>query len=112
MRIPAFKAFLSDNPDRSARANQVAEILSEIASSTITVWDPMWDRRRLVWKLFHYFKVLHERNGGRGGIRTHETLSRLLVFKTSAFNHSATRPRILAVPGLRLSNCLCGARPH
>ena len=51
-------------------------------------------------------------HGGRGGIRTHETLSRLLVFKTSAFNHSATRPRILAVPGLRLSNCLCGARPH
>ena len=31
-------------------------------------------------------------NGGRGGIRTHETLARLLVFKTSAFNRSATRP--------------------
>ena len=30
--------------------------------------------------------------GGWGGIRTHETLARLLVFKTSAFNHSATHP--------------------
>ena len=30
--------------------------------------------------------------GGWGGIRTHGTLSRTLVFKTSAFNHSATHP--------------------
>ena len=29
---------------------------------------------------------------GRGGIRTHEPLSRLPVFKTGAFNRSATRP--------------------
>ena len=31
-------------------------------------------------------------NGGWGGIRTHEGLSPLLVFKTSAFNRSATHP--------------------
>ena len=31
-------------------------------------------------------------DGGGGGIRTHETLSRLPVFKTGAFNHSATPP--------------------
>jgi hypothetical protein len=31
-------------------------------------------------------------SGGWGGIRTHETVARLLVFKTSAFNHSATHP--------------------
>ena len=30
--------------------------------------------------------------GGGGGIRTHETISRLAVFKTAAFNHSATPP--------------------
>ena len=30
--------------------------------------------------------------GGWGGIRTHETLPRLPVFKTGAFNHSATHP--------------------
>ena len=30
--------------------------------------------------------------GGRGGIRTHERLAPLAVFKTAAFNHSATRP--------------------
>ncbi len=30
--------------------------------------------------------------GGGGGIRTHETLARLPVFKTGAFNHSATSP--------------------
>ena len=31
-------------------------------------------------------------SGGASGIRTHETISRLLVFKTSAFNHSAIAP--------------------
>lgn len=30
--------------------------------------------------------------GGSGGIRTHERVAPLLVFKTSAFNHSATLP--------------------
>ena len=30
--------------------------------------------------------------GGEGGIRTLDTLARMLVFKTSAFNHSATSP--------------------
>ncbi len=32
------------------------------------------------------------KDGGWGGIRTHETLARLPVFKTGAFNHSATHP--------------------
>ena len=30
--------------------------------------------------------------GGWGGIRTHGTLARTAVFKTAAFNHSATHP--------------------
>ena len=30
--------------------------------------------------------------GGWGGIRTHETRERLPVFKTGAFNRSATHP--------------------
>ena len=34
----------------------------------------------------------YQENGGWGGIRTHETLSRLPVFKTGAFNRSATHP--------------------
>ena len=33
-----------------------------------------------------------EKNGGERGIRTPETLTRLPVFKTGAFNHSATSP--------------------
>lgn len=33
-----------------------------------------------------------EMDGGWGGIRTHETRERLAVFKTAAFNHSATHP--------------------
>ncbi len=33
-----------------------------------------------------------EAYGGRGGIRTHEALSGLPVFKTGAFNRSATLP--------------------
>ena len=48
-------------------------------------------------KILRHDKILEDRfrgidYGGRGGIRTHETLARLLVFKTSAFNRSATRP--------------------
>ena len=31
-------------------------------------------------------------DGGRGGIRTHESLTTLPVFKTGAFNRSATLP--------------------
>src|SRR5271156_2350894 len=38
--------------------------------------------------------ALRSRNGG-GGIRTHEGLSSLPVFKTGAFNHSATPPGLL-----------------
>jgi hypothetical protein len=38
------------------------------------------------------FKQATEMYGGGGGIRTPETLSRLTVFKTAAFNHSATPP--------------------
>ena len=34
------------------------------------------------------------RIGGWGGIRTHETVPRLAVFKTAAFNHSATHPEV------------------
>ena len=33
-------------------------------------------------------------SGGWGGIRTPETLARLPVFKTGAFNHSATHPSL------------------
>ena len=32
--------------------------------------------------------------GGGGGIRTHETLAGLTVFKTAAIDHSATPPTI------------------
>ena len=32
-------------------------------------------------------------HNGEGGIRTHGTVSRTLVFKTSALNHSATSPK-------------------
>jgi hypothetical protein len=35
------------------------------------------------------------RRGGWGGIRTHETVSRPPVFKTGAFNRSATHPSLL-----------------
>jgi D-alanyl-D-alanine carboxypeptidase len=45
-------------------------------------------------------------SGGEGGIRTHETLARPTVFKTVAFNHSATSPagrRIAAPPSSPVS---------
>lgn len=43
-------------------------------------------------------------SGGSGGIRTHDTVARMPVFKTGAFNHSATLPcrpgALRPVPGL------------
>ena len=33
-----------------------------------------------------------QESGGEGGIRTHGTLARSLVFKTSPLNHSGTSP--------------------
>jgi hypothetical protein len=33
------------------------------------------------------------KNGGEGGIRTHDPLARMPVFKTGAINHSATSPK-------------------
>jgi hypothetical protein len=44
-----------------------------------------------------------EKIGGWGGIRTHETLARLPVFKTGAFNHSATHPQDTNASALFLS---------
>ena len=38
-------------------------------------------------------------NGGRCRIRAYEPFSRLLVFKTSAFNHSANRPKMVGGKG-------------
>ncbi len=38
------------------------------------------------------------RVGGRGGIRTHESLARLPDFKSGAFNRSATHPAIATQP--------------
>ena len=44
---------------------------------------PLWPLRR--WRF-------GRRNGGRGGIRTPDTLAGTPVFKTGAINHSATLP--------------------
>ena len=41
---------------------------------------------------FQLFLKISGYNGGEGGIRTHERVAPLLVFKTSAFNRSATSP--------------------
>ena len=38
--------------------------------------------------------------GGEGGIRTLDTLARMPVFKTGAFNHSATSPNLAPRAGL------------
>ncbi len=43
----------------------------------------------------HEIVLIQRLDGGGGGIRTHETVSRLPVFKTGAFNHSATPPALL-----------------
>ena len=38
-------------------------------------------------------ETLNCHDGGRGGIRTHEWVAPLSVFKTDAFNRSATLPQ-------------------
>ena len=44
---------------------------------------------------FQKFLKILKCNGGEGGIRTHERVAPLLVFKTSAFNRSATSPDVI-----------------
>jgi hypothetical protein len=39
------------------------------------------------------FAEKEKKNGGRSGIRTHDTVTRIHAFQACAFNHSATRPR-------------------
>ena len=46
--------------------------------------------------LFDYYLSINnliKKNGGWGGIRTHEGLAPLPVFKTGAFDRSATHPQ-------------------
>jgi hypothetical protein len=47
-----------------------------------------------------------QKNGGRGGIRTHGQLAPSLVFKTSSLNHSDTLPYLFR--GLQLTVGLWG----
>ncbi len=49
-------------------------------------------RKRTLQKFMLFFIYLREPHGGGGGIRTHGRLSPTSVFKTGAFNHSATPP--------------------
>ena len=49
-------------------------------------------RKILIKMKFLRFSKILKFNGGEGGIRTHERVAPLLVFKTSAFNRSATSP--------------------
>ena len=48
-------------------------------------------------------KVTQLSENGEGGIRTHDALADMLVFKTRAINHSTTSPRG-SCPGARLIN--------
>ena len=49
-------------------------------------------KKKLIKIKFQKFLKILKFNGGEGGIRTHERVAPLLVFKTSAFNRSATSP--------------------
>ena len=50
------------------------------------------EKKILIKMKFQKFLKILNFNGGEGGIRTHERVAPLLVFKTSAFNRSATSP--------------------
>ena len=64
-------------------------------------WDTKWDTD-IAFKFFQLKQLDKRIYGGEGGIRTHGTLARTPVFKTGAFNHSATSP---VVSGQKLSVC-------
>ena len=88
LRAPTKRAyFLATHPDREkpARLRAFEEwILSEAPSSNIgsrRQWPETRDNER--------------RRHGWGGIRTHETVARLPVFKTGALNRSATHPALI-----------------
>jgi hypothetical protein len=49
-------------------------------------------------------------DGGRGGIRTHDGLAPMAVFKTAALNHSATLPTRTARAGRAPVSALSQAR--
>ena len=53
-------------------------------------------RLRLGWARLYR----HQSSGGQGGIRTHEGLAPLPVFKTGAFNRSATLPVMVGLGGI------------
>ena len=53
------------------------------------------------WK-YNEITDVETENGGEGGIRTHEGLSPLPVFKTGAFNRSATSPLVMGLAEIRL----------
>ena len=57
----------------------------------------MWDQYRFLINYILYIIALFKITGGWGGIRTHETLSRLPVFKTGPFNHSGTHPFLFSL---------------
>ena len=53
--------------------------------------------------------MISNRCGGRGGIRTHEGLTPLAVFKTAALNHSATLPHLISLALLAPADHLNGS---
>ena len=56
------------------------------------MWELVWERQIKLNNLARKNNYLPQVIGGGGGIRTHGTLSRTPVFKTGAFDHSATPP--------------------
>ena len=49
----------------------------------------------------------NRKNGGEGRIRTHETLAGLTVFKTAAFDRSATSPYAVEVDHRNFETVTC-----
>ncbi len=59
-----------------------------------------------------FFYPIRRPRGGGGGIRTPGTFARSTVFKTAAFNHSATPPWPGVCFGQTGTNCNRAAEPH
>ncbi len=89
LETTAAKVSCFDGSGISLREKSVAERVGQsLLAKDTTVSRPLRPRHRRLERS----ECREIRNGGEGGIRTHGTLTRSLVFKTSAFDHSATSP--------------------
>src|SRR5262249_33934107 len=78
-------------PKRTRRGQRFYRRL-ELNQPDCIIWAVIWAGSRTI-KISLIIQHYAVSSGGGGGIRTHDTLARMPVFKTGLFNHSSTPPQ-------------------